>query len=389
MRVQAALTEQLPGAPVTRDQLTMLELGDNVVTRSERGRDVPAAARPARRAAAPRGVVTRGVVYAEAGARPAVEEITLDAPGPNEVQVRVEACGVCHTDLHVVETGGWGMQFPILLGHEGAGVVEEVGAGVTIGRAGRPRRDRVARAVRRRLPGVQARRSAALLEQPAREAAHAPRRPTARCSAPCCAAARSPTASIVHEACAVKMPDELPAEQACLLACGFSTGAGAALWATPVQEGASVAVIGCGGVGLAVIQGARLAGAARIVAVDVLPEKLALAAELGATDTVDGSTGDAVAQVRELTEGVDYAFSAITSASGLVDAVRMCAYAGTATLVGVPPPGRALDIDLERDLFHPKVEIRGHARRRHDSAGGLSVSRAGGARRPARPSTAS
>ncbi len=135
MRAQAALTEKLPGAPVTRDQLTMLALGDNVVTDPSRGRDVPAAARPARRAAAPRRVVTRGVVYAEAGARPAVEEITLDAPGPNEVQVRVEACGVCHTDLHVVETGGWGMKFPILLGHEGAGVVEEVGERCHVGRS--------------------------------------------------------------------------------------------------------------------------------------------------------------------------------------------------------------------------------------------------------------
>jgi Zn-dependent alcohol dehydrogenase len=155
----------------------------------------------------------------------------------------------------------------------------------------------------------------------------------------------------------VKIPAELPVEQACLLACGFSTGAGAALWATPVQEGSSVAVIGCGGVGLAVIQGARLAGAARIVAVDVLQEKLALAAELGATDAVDGSSGDSVAQVRELTDGVDYAFSAVTSPSGLADAVRMCAYAGTATLVGVPPPGRTLDVDLDRDLFGPKVAI--------------------------------
>jgi Zn-dependent alcohol dehydrogenase len=90
----------------------------------------------------------------------------------------------------------------------------------------------------------------------------------------------------------VKVPDELPVEQACLLACGFSTGAGAALWATPVQEGSFVAVIGCGGVGLAAIQGARLAGAARIVAVDVVPEEL----ELGATDAVDASGGDAVAQ---------------------------------------------------------------------------------------------
>jgi Zn-dependent alcohol dehydrogenase len=110
-------------------------------------------------------------------------------------------------------------------------------------------------------------------------------------------------------------------------------------------------------VGLAVIQGARLAGAARIVAVDVLPEKLALAADLGATDTVDGSTGESVAQVRELTDGVDFAFSAVTAPAGLVDAVRMCAYAGTATLVGIPPPGRSLEVDLERDLFQPKVAI--------------------------------
>src|SRR5207249_12284880 len=147
------------------------------------------------------------------------------------------------------------------------------------------------------------------------------------------------------EAGAVRLPDALPLEQACLLACGFSTGAGAALWATPVREGASVAVIGCGGVGLAVVQGARLAGAATIVAVDVLPEKLALAQELGATHTVDAAGGDAVEQVRALTDGVDYAFSAVTAPAGLADAVRMCAYAGTATLVGVPPPARTLDID--------------------------------------------
>ncbi len=151
----------------------------------------------------------------------------------------------------------------------------------------------------------------------------------------------------------MKMPEELPFEQACLLACGFSTGAGAALWATPVREGASVAVIGCGGVGLAVIQGARLAGAERIVALDLAPEKLELARELGATDVATS-----VDEVKELTGGgIEYAFSAIGSPSGLVDAVRMCAYAGTATLVGVPPAGRGLDIDLERDLFHQKVTI--------------------------------
>jgi S-(hydroxymethyl)mycothiol dehydrogenase len=300
--------------------------------------------------------VTRGLVYAEPGERPRVEELTLDPPGAGEVQVRVEACGVCHTDLHVVETGGWGMRFPILLGHEGAGVVEEVGEGVSSVAAG----DRVViawrapcgdscRACRRGDPrrcsnNLRAKRrlhravDGALLSAVLRCGTFADR-------------------VVVHEACAVKVPDELPVEQACLLACGFSTGAGAALWATPVREGSSVAVIGCGGVGLAAIQGARLAGAARIVAVDVVPEKLELALELGATDAVDASGGDAVAQVRALTDGVDHAFSAITPASGLADAVKMCAYGGTATLVGVPPAGRTLDVDVELDLFHPKVAI--------------------------------
>jgi S-(hydroxymethyl)mycothiol dehydrogenase len=303
-------------------------------------------------------VTSRGVVYADPDARPAVEEIVLDPPGANEVQVRIEACGVCHSDVHVVETRGWGLPFPILLGHEGAGVVEEVGEGVTSVAPG----DRVVIAwrapcgdacpaclrgdPRRCSNNLRARRR---LHRAADGALLAP---VLRCG---CFADRT----IVHEACAVKVPDELPVEQACLLACGFSTGAGAALWATPVTPGAAVAVIGCGGVGLAVVQGARLAGATRIVAVDVMPEKLAFALELGATDAVDASSGDAVAQVRELTggAGVDFAFSAIGAPAGLADAVRMCAYAGTATLVGVPPPARTLDLDVERDLFGPKVAI--------------------------------
>jgi S-(hydroxymethyl)mycothiol dehydrogenase len=300
--------------------------------------------------------VTRGVIYAEPGAALTIEEITLDAPGAHEVRVRVETCGVCHTDLHVVETGGWGMKFPILLGHEGAGVVEEVGTDVTLVAPG----DRVVIAWR------------APCGDSCRACLRGDRR---RCSNNLRARRRMHRASdgalltpvlrcgtyadrvVVHEACAVRIPDALPAEQACLLGCGFSTGAGAALWATPVQPGSSVAVIGCGGVGLAVVQGARLAGATTIVAVDVLPDKLELAQELGATHVVDASGGDSVQQVRNLTDGVDYAFSAITSPAGLVDAVRMCGYGGTATLVGVPPPGRTLDLDPELDLFQPKVAI--------------------------------
>jgi S-(hydroxymethyl)mycothiol dehydrogenase len=299
--------------------------------------------------------VTRGLVYAEAGRPPVVEEITVDTPGAHEVLVRIEACGVCHTDLHVLETDGWGMPFPILLGHEGAGVVEEVGDEVSQVAPG----DRVV--VAWRAPCGDACRACRRGDPRRCSNNLRPRRRLHRAAdgSLLTAVLRSGAFAdqiVVHEAQAVKVPDALTAEQACLLACGFSTGAGAALWTTPVQPGSAVAVIGCGGVGLAVIQGARLAGAATIVAIDVVPEKLDLARELGATDAVHA--GDAVAEVKDLTDGgVDYAFSAITSPAGLVDAVRMCAYAGVATLVGVPPPGRSLEIDLERDLFGPKVGI--------------------------------
>ncbi|HEU5215806.1 MAG TPA: alcohol dehydrogenase catalytic domain-containing protein [Gaiellaceae bacterium] len=300
--------------------------------------------------------MTRGVVYAEPDTAPAVEELTVDQPGPREVLVRIHACGLCHSDLHVVETKGRGDRFPILLGHEGAGVVEEVGADVTSVAPG----DRVVVAWR----------------APCGECPHCRRDDPRRCSRQLRAKRRLHRAdgalltpvlrcgtfadqAVVHEACAVKMPEELPLEQAALLACGFSTGAGAALWATPVREGSSVAVIGCGGVGLAVVQGALLAGAERILAIDVAPDKLEHARVLGATEVVDASGGDPVEVVRGLTDGrgVEYAFSAIGAATGLAQAVRMCAYAGTATLVGLPFPGATLDVDLVEDIFDPKVAI--------------------------------
>lgn len=301
--------------------------------------------------------MTRGVVYAEPDSAPAVEELTIEPIGKREVLVRILACGLCHSDLYVLETEGWGMRFPILLGHEGAGVVEEVGRDVTSVAPG----DRVVVAWR----------------APCGECPQCRRGDSRRCSSQLRAKRRLHRAAddalltpvlrcgtladhaVVHEACAVKVPEELPVEQAALLACGFSTGAGAALWATPVREGSSVAVIGCGGVGLAVVQGALLAGAERIVAVDVAPEKLEPATELGATDVVDATAGDPVEAVRELTggRGVEFAFSAIGAETGLAQAIRMCAYAGTATLVGMPLPGAKLEIDLYADMFGPKPTI--------------------------------
>jgi S-(hydroxymethyl)mycothiol dehydrogenase len=301
--------------------------------------------------------VTRGVVYAEPEAAPAVEELTFEAPGPREVRVRVQACGLCHSDLHIVETKGWGSRFPILLGHEGAGIVEEVGSEVTSVAPG----DRVVVAWR----------------APCGECPQCRRGDPRRCSSQLRAKRRVHRAldgalltpvlrcgtfadqAIVHEACAVKVPEKLPIEQASLLACGFSTGAGAALWATPVQQGSSVAVIGCGGVGLAVIQGALLRGAGQIVAVDVAPEKLEHARALGATDVVDASACDPVQAVRDLTgrRGVEFAFSAGGGAATLAQAIRMCAYAGWATLVGLPAPGSKLDVDLDADFFGPRITL--------------------------------
>jgi Zn-dependent alcohol dehydrogenase len=300
--------------------------------------------------------VTRGVVYAEPDAAPAVEELSFDPPGRREVLVRVLACGLCHSDLQILETKGVGMRFPVLLGHEGAGVVEAVGSDVTSVAPG----DRVVVAWR----------------APCGECPQCRRSDARRCSSQLRAKRRFHRASdgalltpvlrcgtfaehaIVHEACAVKVPEELPVEQAALLACGFSTGAGAALWATPVRKGSSVAVIGCGGVGLAVVQGALLAGAERIAAVDLAPEKLEHASALGATDLIDASTEDPVEAVRELTGGgVEFAFTAIEPPIGLAQAIRMCAYAGTATLVGMPKPEGKLDVDLYAEVFSPKITI--------------------------------
>jgi S-(hydroxymethyl)mycothiol dehydrogenase len=296
----------------------------------------------------------RGVVLSEEGV--GLEEVTLDPPGEHEVRVRVIANGLCHTDLHVIETEGWGMRLPVLLGHEGAGIVEELGRGVTSVAQG----DRVVIAWRapcgKSCPAClrgDPRRCSNNLR--ARRRSHrasdgALLTPVLRCGT-------LSDAVVVHETCAIKVPEELPIEQACLLACGFSTGAGAALWTSPVHEGASVAVIGCGGVGLAVVQGAKLAGAGRIVAVDIAPEKLATAQALGATDVVDASAVDAIEAVRELTGGVDFAFSAVGAAAAMAQAVRMCGYAGTATLVGLPLPGAKLELDLEKDVFDPKLTL--------------------------------
>ena len=199
----------------------------------------------------------RGVVLSGPGAV-ALEELVVDEPGPGEVAVRIEASGVCHTDLHVVAEDGWGHRFPVLLGHEGAGTVKQVGAGVRGVAPG----DRVVlgwktacgecESCMRDLP-----------RQCKRPPAAGPRlhRADGSVLSPVLRTGTYATSTIVPEVAAVKVPRELPVEQACLIACAVATGVMSVLETAQVWEGARVAVIGCGAVGISVIQGARIAGA--------------------------------------------------------------------------------------------------------------------------------
>ena len=161
---------------------------------------------------------------------------------------------------------------------------------------------------------------------------------------------------LVFEDALVKIPTTLPLEEAALLGCGVATGVGAVLNTAKVKSGDSVAVIGCGGVGLSVIQGARIAGAFPIVAVDVVKEKLDLARRLGATDVIDGSSDDPVEQVMRITDGVgvDHAFEALGSKTTIEAAFQMLAWGGRATMVGLPPDSTVLAVPAI-ELFHEKA----------------------------------
>lgn len=278
-----------------------------------------------------------------------VEGIWVDPPGPNEVQVRLVASGVCHTDLTVKNLNGNGMPFPIVLGHEGAGMVEQVGEGVTLVKPGDP----VVIAYRAPCGACPACRRGdprhcymALRAQPRtrRKSDGALCSQVLRCGT-------FATHTTVHEKAAIPMPPAMPLDKACLIACGVVTGVGAALNTAPVFPGARVAVIGCGGVGLSVIQGARLAHARQIIAVDVNPAKLQWASRFGATHTVNASEHDPVAKVRELTEdgwdgGVEFAFEATGIPKCTEQAVKMLAYGGTATTIGFPAADDAVHLNL-------------------------------------------
>src|SRR6478609_4090412 len=244
------------------------------------------------------------------------DDIEIAPPGPGEVKIKVVASGVCHSDLSVLN-GTIPLPTPIVLGHEGAGIVEAIGEGVTSVAVG----DHVV------LSFVPAcgecyqckHQQAYLCEKSAAQAAAGLLDGTTRLTsagAPlhqmACLGTFGPYA-IVPEISTVKIPDDVPLEIAALIGCGVLTGVGAALNTADIHPGDTVAVIGCGGVGLNVIQGARIAGAREIIAVDLVPTKLGMAEEFGATHTVCAADCDPVAAVLELTgqRGADVVFEVI------------------------------------------------------------------------------
>jgi S-(hydroxymethyl)mycothiol dehydrogenase len=287
-----------------------------------------------------------GLVLAAPGEAPRLEEVELDPPGPGEVRVRMTAAGVCHSDLHIVETGGWGLRFPILLGHEAAAVVEELGEGVESVAPG----DAVVLAWRSpcgRCPPCE-RGDPRRCRSPLRARRRSRRVADGELLTPALLVGAFATRTTVHERQAVKVPAELPPEQACLIGCAVATGVGAVLATASVWPGARVAVIGCGGVGLAAIQGARLAGASEIVAADVSPAKLGHARRFGATRALERLPDDL---------RVDFSFDAVGRPETLVQAVEALDHAGVATLIGIPRPGERASLDAQR-LFDARGQLR-------------------------------
>ncbi|MFI1914236.1 S-(hydroxymethyl)mycothiol dehydrogenase [Nocardia sp. NPDC020380] len=288
--------------------------------------------------------IVRGVIARSKNAPVEVTEIVIPDPGPGEAVVTVQACGVCHTDLHYRE-GGINDEFPFLLGHEAAGIVESVGEGVTDVEPG----DFVilnwravcgsCRACRKGKPWYCF--STFNASQPMTLTDGTPLTPALGIGA-------FAEKTLVHAGQCTKVDPSVSPAAAGLLGCGVMAGLGAAINTGGVSRGDSVAVIGCGGVGNAAIAGARLAGATTIIAIDLDERKLEWAKGFGATHTVNAGKEDAVEQVQELTGG--FGADVVIDAVGRPETWKQAFYArdlaGTVVLVGVPTPDMKLDMPL-------------------------------------------
>jgi NDMA-dependent alcohol dehydrogenase len=325
-------------------------------------------------------------VFFEIGKKLDVREVEVGAPKAGEVLVRMAAGGVCHSDLHVM-TGHLSAPLPAILGHEGAGVVADVGPGVTSVRPG----DHVIPLWRLSCgecewctdgrpalcaAGMQVRSTGRLVDGTSRfslggkEIKHFN------------GVSTFAEYSVIPERSVLKIPADLPLDRAALLGCAVITGVGAVVNCAKVKPGSSVVVFGTGGVGLNVVQGAALAGAERVVAVDLLDRKLEFARQFGATHTVNAAATDPVKAVRELTggRGVDYAFEVIGLPTTMRQAWDCLAKRGLGVMVGVSPFSAEVSVPVMSLVFEERVltgSIYGSARPRHDIPKLIDLYRAG------------
>lgn len=297
----------------------------------------------------------KAAVFQEAKKPLTVEDVDIVDPRAGEVMVKTACSGVCHSDLHFVD-GLWQLPMACVLGHEAAGVVEAVGEGVTYVKPG----DRVIMSFRpfcgKCYYCLGGRPS--LCNDPGIGAASASRltwkgKPILQFSS----VGSFAELMVTSENGLVKIPDEMPMAEAALIGCGVMTGVGAALYTAQVQGGSEVAVIGCGGIGLNIIQGCRIAGAAKIIAVDIIDAKLEMATQFGATHTINSKSEKLDEAILELTGGmgVEYAFEAIGVPEAATQAFSIIRAGGTCVVVGMHPLGSEIAFPGPHFLMEKKV----------------------------------
>ena len=299
----------------------------------------------------------KAAVFREVNQPMEVEEIEISKPGPREVLIRTAAAGVCHSDLHFFN-GTYPGITPMVLGHESAGIVEQVGSDVHYVKPG----DHAITCLsvfcghcEHCLTGHMS-----LCQEPETKRAQDDEPRISHGGSEVQQFANLGSFAehmLVHEHAVAKIREDMPLDRAALIGCGVTTGVGAVIHTAKVEPGSTVAVIGCGGVGLSCINGAAIAGAARVIAVDMVPSKLELARKFGATDVVNAAEGDPIAQVQEMTSGgVHYSFEAIGLKVTAEQAFGMLKNGGTATVIGMIPPGDMVSLHGPDFLFEKKIQ---------------------------------
>lgn len=300
----------------------------------------------------------KAAVLRQVGTPLSIEDVQINKPGPHEVLIRTMAAGVCHSDLHFVE-GSYPYPLPAVLGHESAGIVEQVGSEVRTVKPG----DHVITCLSafcghcdHCLTGHMSR----CVSPDTKRGADEPPRLGNGAGAMNQFLNLSSFAEqmLIHEHACVAIRKDMPFDRAALIGCSVTTGIGAVIHTSNVRPGETVAVLGCGGVGLAAINGAAIAGAGRIIAVDMQGSKLNLAKQFGATDVVNAKDGDPVKQVMDMTNGgVHHSFEAVGLKQTAEQAFKMLARGGTANIIGMIPVG--VNIELHGADFLGEKRIQG------------------------------